>query len=256
MRVQLPSYGVLGFNSVELDVPRFSHLRNIAFDSLTEEETRTALIEQMVKEKDRVEKLTLWDRDYLFKIIVSAMHMNRIALTVTCPHCNSSSSAEYVITRYEAVELSKSIPLSVEKKVGDVTYTYKIPQIEDERKIIEYAKNQANYSSAYDDALVAAILGYSIDAEGVEQAVELPMSVYYSATIFHQITFHGLNNYFPFTCPKCGKEHMVIVAFDKAMFDFDASGIIRKYQDVAGIVDFKSFLDLSIPEFDLLKNTK
>lgn len=258
MRIKLPSAGIVGFETIELDSLRFSHLRNISLENLNDDQVKTELIRQVAIDKDKVEKLTLWDRDYIHKILISAIHNNAIQLIVECPHCGVKVPAIYEIGKYEGVELPEGVQLITHKEPEGMDY--KIPQVEDEYGIIEYANLKSNndeeYRKHYEDALVSVVLGNGSTEEGVQKTLELPMGIYYSAAIFHHITFHGMTAWFHHTCQKCDKNHVVLVPFTKALLEFDVAGIMTRFQDVSGMVDFQAFLNLSIPEFGLLVEAK
>lgn len=255
MKVQLPSNGVVGFKSLDIDVPRFSNLRAISYEELTEEEVRTALIKEVAKDKDKVDEITIYDRDYIFKIIVSALHMNKIQMRCTCPFCGKVREVDYVITEYQGAELPVDSSLCIKKKVAGEEYSYIIPQVKHEYGIIEYAKTKDDYRKAYEEALISVILGQEPTDSSVEWVSSKPLSVYYSAMLFNQVIFHGLLNFFPMSCDKCQGGYLSIIPFNKGALIFDTNGIMTRYQEVSKVVDFKSFLDLTLPEFELLRNS-
>ena len=252
MRVELPSHGLFGVKSVDFNVPKIKNLRNLSFETHTDEQVKNSLVSQLLSDPSVLPKLSVCDRDYLFIIAVSAIHLGEIKVKVTCSACNTTYDVVYRLNDKELIELPEGSPAVVSRDFGDYHFDYTILSVKDERQIIDYALSDFDhYAERYEDGVVARTLGFDISDDGVRRANDLPVHYYYSALLFQQLSFHGVDNIVHGICtnPACKHESLVVVPFTKSILSTDTTSVINSFMSVSKIMDFQSFLDLSMPEF-------
>lgn len=265
MIVLLPSSGLYGLRQVNLRTPRVGDLREIASASYTEEQIRTEFVRLLVDDADSVfQQITTYDRDYLYAIAASGVCMNQIVVDYVCPHCKGmgrdvTGHVTYDITSQEIVTLDEGSPSSVVKEWDGLSVTYRVLRVCDEERIVSYAlSDYDHYASRYEQAFIAGILGQSLDSPadidaGIAVVNSYPMYVYFSAMLFSQMIFHGVPSTVEASCPECGGSVKVIVPFGQAVTQLDSGRLINRFSQVSGMVSYKDFLDMSMPELSQLE---
>ena len=93
MKVYLPSHGVLGIDSIDIRQPKINDLREISNLSPTPELKKTEFVKMLATSPELVDSISIFDRDYLFAIAVSALHLGSLAFKVECACSNIISDA-------------------------------------------------------------------------------------------------------------------------------------------------------------------
>lgn len=266
MIVQLPSNGLFGLTQTSLRVPKVGNLRDMAQASYTNEQAKSEFVRMLLEHPEDLERMSLCDRDYLFIIAASAVCLNNIQVNYTCPFCSTAekpvhNTGAYRVSDHEPVFLEKGISDKVVKRWGDfdLECTYRILRASEESPLVEYALDDYDaYTARYEHAYVAATLGLPCStsmevAESVKVLDEYPVYVYFSALLFSQMSFHGVPEFAMCTCPACGKAVKVMVPFGAAVMQMDSAKVMNRFSALTGIMDFRSFLDLSMPELEQLE---
>lgn len=268
MRITLPSNGLFGLREVTVDVPRIGTLRELSFSDWTEEQLRTELLRLLIKEDDAFSRMTIYDRDYLFAVVVSSICLNSVPIKYTCPACQARGQevqcqCSYDITRLEPVFLEAGSPSTVEKSWDFMQepLRYSILSAADEERIVAYAlEDWDHYTLRYEQAFVAGILGADLSSaatiqEAIDRVNSYPIYVYFSVLLFNQLTFHGVPHYTEGVCPECGQRSRILVPFGSVVKELDSAKIVDRFAGLSGILDFKSFVDLSFPELRQLEES-
>lgn len=268
MRVTLPSNGLLGLREVTVDVPRIGTLRELSFSDWTEEQLRTELLRLLIKEDDVFPRMTIYDRDYLFAVVVSSICLNSVPIKYVCPACHAkgrevSCQCTYDITQQEPTFLEAGMSPTVEKSWDFMKepVRYSVLSVADEEKIVAYAlEDWDHYTLRYEQAFVAGVLGADLSSpvtiqEAIDRVNSYPIYVYFSVLLFNQLTFHGVPQYTEGVCPECGQHTRVLVPFGSVVKELDSAKIVDRFAGLSGIIDFKSFVDLSFPELRQLEES-
>lgn len=260
MNVVLPSNGLLGLRSVELDMPRFSYLRKLNESAFSDDEAQIRFVEMLLSDKEALHKLTRYDKNYLFLIAMSAVHLNNVEMDVVCtnPKCGHKFVVPYSIADKELIELPRDAKQVYRRDYGDGTVLeYRILSVDDELEIIKYAEETSGdddreYAMQYERAYVARVLNREVTDAAIEEVESLPIHYWFSAHLFGQMAFHGVDNFVFTKCPKCGTEFTVVVPFTKSALSFNSSTIVHRFLKVSKLMDFQSFLDLNMAEFKMM----
>ena len=134
MKVFLPSSSLRGISPfIEVPEPRINDLRDVG--NLTEYE-EFAKNEFLYKFAD-ISKITIFDRDYLFMVLVSSLYMNSMGFKVKC-ECGKRIYDKFEIdngTEFHILEPGEQLPLLM-------------PTVEEEMAVL----NEASlYSDAFED---------------------------------------------------------------------------------------------------------
>lgn len=260
MIVQLPSNGIFGLTQTVLNTPLVGHLSQLASTDYTEEQIRQEFVRMLLAHPEDLERMTICDRDYLFMIAASGVCMNQITTDFVCPVCKDGgkdvvSSVVYDITQQEVIELAPKTPSEVKKTWDDLgtEYTYRILRASDEERLVEYAlADYDHYSLRYEQAFMAATLGQDCSdneaiAKGIDVISQYPLAVYFSALLFTQVVFHGVRPSVMGKCRECGRDVKVLVPFGDTVKMLDSARLVNRFSQISHMVDFKSFLELSMP---------
>lgn len=268
MIVQLPSNGLFGLRSVDLHTPRIGYVRELSGSSYVDEQLKTEFVRLLLGDKVRMDQLTLCDRDYLFALGTSAICLNEVPVDYVCPVCqgrgtDTTGSVVYHLTDQEPIFLEEGTPVSISKHWEgiDTDLTYKFLNVAEETCIIDYALGDYDhYSLRYEQAYVAGTLGYDIYSPtaitaSIAKVNSYPVYVYFSVLLFGQMTFHGVSATVEGVCPVCGSSVKVLVPFGSILKGLDSASIVNRFAQLSGIIDFRSFMDLSFPELKQLEST-
>lgn len=267
MIITLPSNGLFGLHQTVLNTPKLGHIRSINSASYTDEQLKTEFVRMLLEHPEDLSKMTLCDRDFLFDVAASGVCLNQISTDFVCPLCKDdngnpvTNSVVYDITQQELIALDEDTPVEVKKRWDgiDMDVTYRFLSVPDEEKIINYAlADYENYTLRYEQAFIAATLGQPIVSvseieASIKRVDEYPMYVYFSALLFSQMTFHGVPQYAIGKCSHCGGDIKVIIPFTAAVTTMDSAKIVNRFMSLSGMVTFKDFLDLSMPELSQME---
>lgn len=256
MRVYLPSNGLFGLKSVEFNIPKIKQLRDLSTASYTDEQATIEVVRMLLSNPEDLYKMSILDKEYLFKIAVESIHMGDVAADVECSECHKKFRISYRLSEQELFELPEGTPREVSKSVDGRTYTFHFLTPRDEEEIIDYALvDYDHYAKRYESAFVAKTLGFPATQDGVDAVGEYPHYAYYAALLFSNMSFHGVTPIMTSACPHCGQLHKVVIPFVKSILGVESTDVVNRFMQVSGIVDWQSFLDMSFPEYNqLVKN--
>lgn len=258
MRIVLPSQGILGVREVDLQMPKYRHVRDISQMNYSEEEIGFRFVEMLVSSNDIFDKITYQDKDYLLAIAVSALHLNALKLAVTCT-CGERVTTMLDMSDVDVIDLDVNTPKEVRKKFGDTEYSYRFLSANDENEVVLWAKDKSDgdplkYQRLYEEGFVCKTFGFDLNDENLKKVSNYDLMIYYSALLFREMVFHGISPIKSEVCPKCGRKIGVIIPFAKSLMSWNSSQVVNEFMAVAGIVGgFDSFLDLTFSELAQMK---
>lgn len=248
MKVVLPSNGYLGTSYVDMREPNIGDLRSTI--SATNEDYLFKLeFVSRLAEFDK-EKVSMNDVQYLFDIAAAAVSFNKLKYTVECSECGDRITDEFVMGRddIEITTLSR-LHKRTKKKIGGEEYVFRILSALDGEKIHAYALDDDENQKMIENATVCRVLGREITDENIEWVQQIPVSVYISAFLFIKANWHGMTMHKTSKCPKCGKKSQVQVTLDSTWVKVDVPTIVAQYAQIRDALDFKSFLEFTMPEY-------
>lgn len=245
MKIVLPSMGILGCKSVDIRQPKFDDLRNV--NSLNQEEPLLKLqfTKRLLDYKADLNKITKMDMDYLFVVASFAIQFNTVKYTYTCS-CGNDIQSKFNLAEQDIVDLPK-FKYPYKRKVNGVEYQFHLLSAQQALDACEYALNQEEFDSAYEDACIAFILGKTTN--DIEWVKNLDASVALAALLFQKANFHGVRLSERLVCPKCNKTTKVNINASSAMIKLELNQLMDQYTQVSDMVSFEGFLDFTVPEF-------
>jgi hypothetical protein len=251
MQIYLPSNGRIEINKVNMRQPKISDIRESQEFSNDLELRKTQFVRLLCGNDPNVDCLTLYDRNYLFVIAVASLTLNKLSFKAKCSHCGAPISDFIDITQLDVVFLEEDIECI--KNIEGTDYKFRLLRVRDEVAALDYANlDDKHYESRLEDAYVCASLGMEINDENIEKVKNLDLSVYYSAQFFQICLAHGLSLQKHVSCKKCGAVTNVILDIKGNMLNMDMSIIMDRYAALAGKLDYQSFLDMTLPEYNFL----
>ena len=154
----------------------------------------------------------------------------------------------------ELMELEGPLKTKKKLKVGgkEQEFEFNVLTVEDEKEVIEYAlQEESAYNARYEKAFVTKTLGKKVTEENVQWACNLDLFIYYLALFYPHCMYHGVSTTVSAKCT-CGKTHTVIVPIMSSLLSVTTGMIMARYNELAKGMDFKSFVDLTIPEYSAL----
>lgn len=255
MYIKLPSSGKMGMTTIEMNQPKINHLREIQNLPLQEDEAKTAFVKSLLPRPYELDKLSTYDRDYLFLLAVGVINLNKIQFTVKCS-CGGVEKSLFDVDNQEVLFLEEKDEATIEKEIEGVVYTFSILTVAQEQEIVDYALlDEKNLNSRMADAMVASIMGLGVSPESIETVRNYDLSVYFAALFFHSCSFHGIHTTSTVICSKCSKSILAIIPLMATLLSIDTVTIMERFADLSGAMDFKSFIDMSIPELSSLVNS-
>jgi len=251
MNIFLPSNGIVGIKTVDMSPPKIKHLRQISELSKINEFAKNEFLSLLLNNFADLNKITIFDRDYLFLMAVSAIHLNNMEFTFTCK-CGIENKGSFNIEQKDVIFFEGERILK--KKIKDKEYVFNILTVGDEREIIEYAlENEEKYHERFELALVAKTLGMFPHA--MDEVEDLPLNIFYAALFFQQCVMHGIEPMHRTTC-SCGNSTVVVIPVMDYLTEINTAGIMTKFAGLANKLDFKSFNEMTIPEVESFANIK
>lgn len=253
MEIYLPSNGKIAVNKVEMRQPKIMDIRKSQEYSDISEVRKTQFVKDLCKNPEQIDEITTYDRDYLFTIAVSSLNMNKISFKSTCSDktCRHKTNDFIFIPDVEPVFLTD--PVECQKTILGETYNFRLLRVKDEIKAIDYANiDDLTFEQRKEDALVCAALSWEVNDENINKVKNLDLSVYYAAQFFQICCPHGLNLQKTVTCAKCGKKTIVVMEVTGRMLNLNMAIIMDRFASLTGKLDYKSFLDMTLPEYNFL----
>lgn len=249
MKIKLPSNGHFGVNSVNMRQPRVNDLRMISELSPYEPLAKYQFVKNLLEKPEVIDKISIFDKDYLFAIAVGIINLNKIGFSFVCP-CGESLRGEFDLSSKDVTELLKSDSITISKEINGEVYNFHLPTIQEELAIVDYAssKEDDDFDELYQDGLVMAILGKEPNDESQEWLDNLDLTIYYAAIYYFQCCFHGVETTEEVVCPECHAKSNVLIPLTKSLLSIDTMTIMSRFTELSGSMDFQSFSNLTIPE--------
>lgn len=259
MLVKLPSSGVLGCSVVDLQIPKYKHLRDISQLSLVEDQVPYNFVKSLLSDPSKTSQMTYQDINFLFIIAVSAMHMNSIEVRAKC-RCGEPCVAKYALEDKEVTDLPENTPKVLKKELSGVEYGFKFLSADEEQEVVSWALEKSNYdvksklyNIKYTEAFVCKTFGYDLSDESVSRVSEFEVLLYYTPLLFRTMMFHGVEDFVTHVCPKCGRKLMIKVPFAQSVSQWSSADLVNEFTSVSKIVGFSEFLDLTFAELSQLR---
>lgn len=271
MEIRLPSSGKMGIYKLNVRMPKLNDLREVSSLDDDENIAKTQFLLNLVENKQDFFKISTYDRDFLFVMVAGNMFLNKLEFRYTCS-CGEQVDETLNLAECSFETLSPEVQRVNKKKIYGTEYEFIIPSVLDETKMFDWVYSIDDAVNATDpdapeelktllrhrleDGAVCMILGKEVNDETVEWVRDLDLMVYFLALDFYVKVFHGFKTVKLCTCPKCGAKNIVKVPIVGGVKSFDTKDIIARFVMMQESIDFKSFMDLTIPEYVSLKNAQ
>jgi hypothetical protein len=248
MKVILPSNGLLGTKWLDLREPKFCDLRKTITATSDEYLFKYEFVSGLCEFDPK--KITMDDVQYLYEIAASAISFNTLKFKVRCSECDTEISSEFSFADDDIpVKTLHKDSRKCKKKVGDEEYVFHILSAQDGVDIHTYGLDDDEQDRMVEEATVCKVLGYDITDENIEKVRALPVAIYVACFLFVKANRHGMVITKAVKCPKCKTEARVRLELDSSWVKIDLPTFVAQYAQIRDCVDFKSFLDFTIPEF-------
>lgn len=249
MKVYLPSNGMMGISHIDLSQPKINDLRNVPNLSGFSTIRKTEFV-KMLADPDEVDKITPFDRDYLFLIAAASISMNNINFEVTCKKGHLVSGA-FNIGEIEPVRLRAGESRTFAKRIFGNDYLFTKLSVKDEIEIEDRAIDLPDdqYDEAVEDGTVAVTLFGKLTDENIKKARNLDLSIYYSALLYQQSLPHGAVMVKEIQC-HCGQKIIANLPITGDILNVNVAGLISNYVSVHKFTDMQSFFDLTLVEYN------
>jgi len=254
MKIVLPSNGYLGTSWVDIREPNFGDLRSTINATNQDDYLFKLEFVSRLANFDK-EKVSMDDIQYMYDIAVLAVQLSTLKYVVVCPDCETRISGEYVFGKDEShlVTLSRAHK-RCKKTLDGVEYQFNILSAADGEKIHTYALDDDENQKMLEDATVCRVLGKTINEENIAWVNQIPVSIYISAFLYIKANWHGMIMLAKKECPKCKKQTTTRIVLDTSWVKLDVPTLIASFAEIRDAVDFKSFLEFTVSEFNNLKD--
>ena len=250
MKVILPSNGLLGTKWVDLREPTYGDLRKTITATNDEYLFKYEFISGLCEFDAKT--ITMDDIQYLYDVAASAITFNTLDFRAKCNNCGTMIDGKFSFAEDEVpVHTLHKDSKKCKKKIGDVEYVFHILSAQDGIDIHTYALDDSENEKMIEEATVCKVLGFSINDENIEKIRNLPVSIYVACFLYIKANRHGMEICKKLKCPKCGNDSYLRITLDSSWVKADLPSFIAQYAKIRDCLDFKSFLDFTIPE---LKN--
>lgn len=253
MKVLLPSAGVTGIKFVNLGMVTYHDMKKLSDEEQVSDNLKNHILSMATKTD--ISKITNWDRDYLFIVLINSMRENVLEYHgFVCP-CGRSHSHKEKLENAEVFDLPKGTNLYTEYTVNGVLWKFKLCQVEDETFALELCMDYAGEFEQvlYDNIILSRMLksdSWEIDYATMETFVacimKLPQNVYMAAHMFKVQSFHGIPNIVNTTCPGCGKTRKVALTTPGDVAVLESLAIMELYAGVTKHISYTEFLGMSV----------
>lgn len=261
MKVYLPSSGALGIKSTEIRQPKIDDLRKVSELSQIPELRKTEFVKLFLQSPEQLDSMSVFDRDYLYLISVSAVHIGQLSFSFICD-CGNEVQDTLDLSSHEVIFLDKSAKPFLTKTIEGINYQFHMLTVKSETEIVDYlsitdTETEGDYQYLKEDALVFKILypDLILNDDSIKSVHELPLPVYFSALYFHQCCFHGVEPVKKTTCEACKATTMAVLDVTASLNNFNTAVIMQKFANLSSVVDFNSFINLSFSEYHSLINS-
>ena len=248
MKVILPSRGLLGTKWVDIREPKFGDLRKTIGATDDEYLFKYEFVSGLCEFDPN--KVTMDDIQYLYDIAASAVSFNTLKFKVMCDKCNNEVSGEFSFASDDVpVKTLQKESSKCKKKIDDVEYVFHILSAQDGIDIHTYGLDDDEQDKKIEEATVCKVLGYEINDYNIERVRALPVAIYVACFLYIKANKHGMVIVKTVKCPKCNTEANVRLELDSSWVRIDVPTIVAQYAQIRDCLDFKSFLDFTVPEF-------
>jgi hypothetical protein len=251
MKIFLPSNGMMGLTSIDMRQPIIKDIRTLS--NLTDNETlkKTEFLYQLC-DKEKLNKITPSDRDYLFFIAASAFSMNVFNYSITC-NCGHKNNAFLYSGQVHPVRLKYGEKRTVQKKIGKESYSFTRLNVEQESKCVFFAMDAEDhlYNETYQDAVVATTLYQDVTPELIEKVRNIDISVYYTAYFYQHFLPHGLDVRTTVTCEKCQLVTKVLHPIKASLINTDIQTMMNCFVSLGDRLTLQDFYDSTLAEYNL-----
>jgi len=252
MKIIIPSAGKTGVVSVGIRQPRIADLRKAP--DLTEISgiRKNEFLRLLLEDPEVLKKITHYDRDYLFLIAISVVTLNVIKFGYDCPVCKKRVIEQIAIGTLQPVFLKKEENLTKKITINKQKYTIKVLTAYEEELALEYAsEDDDTFNDRLEDAKVCLSIGLPITLENISKVLNTDLMLYYVVDFFNKCMFHGTMLEKECRC-SCGVQKKVIVKIDGSMLSSEISVLMERYVSISSKIDYMSFLELTIPEYNTM----
>lgn len=199
MRVQLPSFGLLGQRVCHLDLPRMCDLVALAEHDKEEVSYKSEVIKR-ISDVD-FNKVTWCDIEFLYALTVASLSNGVLDLEVKCHKCGSVNTLTLCFGDLHITDLrgkSSSTSLSVNGK----EYNFKLPSAQQILDCYDIAQYEGNTNVTFEHCKVSCIM-FGCPEEW-ESTLNLTIGEYTSALLFDKQLYHGFIYEGNLNCTSCG----------------------------------------------------
>ena len=201
MRVQLPSHGILGQKVVDLEIPRIADL---VYMSTYNEDDNLHEYEIVRRLSDaEMDKITWFDCQYLYALIVMSLTNATLTHEVTCNKCGHKHETTVTFDQLEIEDLHTKDPWHKVTLNGEESYL-NILSAKDMADCIDMAQYEDDEKVTLEHCKVAVIYGF--DVSEWRKATEMTMSEYLTALTYERYMYHGFVCVNDYECPQCGHD--------------------------------------------------
>lgn len=248
MRVQLPSHGILGQRTVNLDMPRMSDLVYMSEfnenDNLHEYEIVSRLTDADMTQ------ITWFDCQYIYALIVMSLCNATLEHDVICSNCGKTERNTVTFDQLEIVDLDMNDTDFTVKHKGK-SYKFKILSAQDVADCIDMAQYEDNEDITFEHCKVA--MTYGLKAEDWKFALELTTSEYMTALVYERHIYHGFVCVSDMMCKDCGHETHYRFRMNPQFAKFDFEPILDVYSRfMKTSLTLNDVMNLSFNEFNTL----
>lgn len=251
MKILLPSQGKTGIVSVEMRQPKISDLRRGADFTDISGIRKNEFLRLLLTDSSVLSKITVFDRDYLFLVAIAVVSLNTVKFKWTC-QCGKQSSDQIRLDDCEPVFLKKKQSLELKIDIRGKEFKFRILTPNEEERALEFALlEEDSFKDRLEDAKLCLSLGKDLTEKEVDSVREEDIMIYYVYDAFQKAMFHGTLLSKVCTC-SCGLKKDIFVPIEGSMLNADTSILMSRFVSVSKRIDFLSFLELTIPEYNAM----
>lgn len=252
MKIILPSNGFLGTKWIDMREPNYGDLRKTITATNDEYLFKYEFVKGLCENFDP-KTISMDDVEYLYNIAASAVTFNTLSFKVKCPKCGEEIQDKFSINEEDIpIVMLKKTFKKCKKVINEVEYTFHILSAADGVDIHTYAFGDDDEDKLLEEATVCKVLGYDITEENIEKVKNnIPIAIYVGCFLFIKANWHGMIMLKEVKCPKCKESVSTKFELNSNWVRMDVPSFVEQYAMIRDCLDFKSFLDFTVPE---LKN--
>lgn len=253
MLIFIPSNGRTGKAAVEVNPVKINSLRKAVNYSEQTILRKSQFVKDHLQDVKDFEYLTPRDRDYIFLLLVGSMSMNKLTFSLRCSNESCKTKLRYEIDIEEMNPVFLQGEISCKKNLFGTDYNFRlVSAVEEEQAVLYAIQNEDEFDSRFEDALVCYALDKEVNEESIEWVRSLDLSIYYMAQFFQMCCVHGADISKDIVCSTCNHTTKVVIPIEGDLLDFDMGVFMDRFASISGKVDYKSFVDMTLPEYGAL----